>query len=482
MRNNRSQFVGLFFFLVAVILALSNGFVARIFAQEEEDIILKIEPIGVVLHEIMKNYVETPDTDKIVEGALTGMMNSLDDHSSFVSAEMYRDLRQETEGRFEGIGVQIRLDEKQNIVVYQPIMGSPAAKAGLMGGDIIVKIDDTPTRGMSSEEARDRIRGPRGTVVKLSIFRQFEDPEKKPQFMDIEVKRDVVPIPSIMEARVLDGGVGYIRLSDFKGTTAADLAQSIKDLESKGMRSLVLDLRWNPGGLLNAATDVSELFLPENTLVTYTRGRRHADGSTSEDMTLYTRKKPILPQNFPLVLLVNEFTASSSEIVTGALQYHRRALVVGMKTFGKGSVQTIIPLKRPRESALRLTTALYYTPADVTINKNGILPDVEVPFPRDLWMSLFGQMQESMSEDPGKQNEQNHGTVTGNEKTEETVEDVQLQRAVEILREDAVWENLLNKYHKDTKETQVAAVGGDHVGKSRSSDQDLMDSGVLLTR
>jgi carboxyl-terminal processing protease len=152
-----------------------------------------------------------------------------------------------------------------------------------------------------------------------------------------------------------------------------------------------------------------------------------------------------------------------------------------MKTFGKGSVQTIIPLKRPRESALRLTTALYYTPADVTINKNGILPDVEVPFPKDMWMSLFQQMQESMADDPTKQNTQNHGTVTGNEKTDVTVEDVQLQRAVEILKEDGVWENLLNKYHKDTKETQVAAVGGDHVEKSAVSSRDPIAADELLS-
>lgn len=458
MKSYRSQFLGLFVFLSATTLVLTNGFVARIFAQENgAEIVTKIEPIAVVLDEIMKHYVENPDADKVIEGALIGMMNSLDDHSSYVPPQVYQEITEDTEGEFDGIGVQIKLDDDKNIIIFHPLPASPAAKAGLIGNDIIVKIDGISTEGMSLDEAKDLIRGARGTVVHLTVFRQHENEEANPELLEIDVTRGRIPLESVMESRVLDGGVGYVRISDFKKTTSQEISSRLKELEEEGMRSLILDLRWNPGGLLSASKDVAELFLPKGTKVTYTKGRHQSDGTVSEEITLYTERDPILPENFPMVLLVNEQTASSSEIVTGALQFYERALVVGMKTFGKGSVQTIIPLRRPKDSALRLTTALYYTPADVTINKHGILPDVEVPLPMEQWRDLFLQMRESWETDPAMQNQQNHGSVTGDTVDENTVEDVQLKRAVEILQEDAVWENLLKRYHKDTAETQVAA-------------------------
>jgi carboxyl-terminal processing protease len=458
MKSYRSQFLGLFFFLSATILVLSNGFVARIFAQENgAEIVTKIEPIAVVLDEIMKHYVESPDADKVIEGALIGMMNSLDDHSSYVPPRVYQEITEDTEGEFDGIGVQIKLDDDKNIIIFHPLPSSPAAKAGLMGNDIIVKIDDISTQGMSLDEAKDLIRGARGSVVRLTVFREYPDSDTRPELLEFDVTRGRIPLESVMEARVLEGGVAYLRISDFKKTTANEIASRLKELEKEGMRSLILDLRWNPGGLLSASKDVTELFLPKGTKVTYTKGRHQSDGTISEEITLFTEREPVIPENFPIVLLVNEQTASSSEIVTGALQYYQRALVIGMKTFGKGSVQTIIPLRRPKDSALRLTTALYYTPADVTINKHGILPDVEVPLPMEQWRDLFVQMMASWESNPSMQNQQNHGSVTGDNVDENTVEDVQLMRAVEILREDSVWDNLIKKYHKDTAETQVAA-------------------------
>ena len=457
MRNVRSQFVGLFFFLAALVMVLTNGFWPRIHADAQEDLVRQIEPIGIVLHEIMDNYVEVPETDKVVEGALTGMMNSLDDHSSFVPPRVYQELREDTEGKFDGIGIQIKLDDQKNIFVFAPMPGSPALKAGVLSGDIIVAIDDIPTEGMNIDDAKDHIRGESGTVVKLKVFRPSKEPGKDGEYHEIAVTRGKVPVPSLLESRVLEGGIGYIRISDFKQTTAHDLADKLKELEAKGMRSLVIDLRWNPGGLLSASEEVASLFLPKNTLVTYTKGRKHDDGTVQDEMTLYTQRDPVLPQDFPMLLLVNEMTASSSEIVTGALQFHQRALIIGSKTYGKGSVQTIIPLRVPKNSALRLTTALYYTPADVTINKHGILPDVDVEFPEAQWGPLLKQFVESWENDASKQDAQNHGAVTGDPVTDKTVEDVQLKKAVDILREDPVWANLVKKYHKDTKITQVAA-------------------------
>ncbi|MDZ4857728.1 MAG: S41 family peptidase [Candidatus Hydrogenedentes bacterium] len=469
MRNVRSQFIGLFIFLAALTLLLTNGFWAHIHAEQEKDLFRQIEPLGGVLAEIMKHYVESPDVDKVVEGGINGMMNSLDDHSSYVPPRFYQELKEDTEGRFDGIGIQIKLNDDKNIVVFTPIPGSPAAKSGILPGDIIVEIDGKSTKEMNIDAAKDHIRGEGGTVVTLRVFRPGKAEGEEGKFLDIGVTRGQVQTPSLMESRVLKDGVGYVRVSDFKQTTARDLAEKIKELEPLGMQSLILDLRWNPGGLLSASEEVASLFLKKNMLVTYTRGRPNADGTVQEDITLYTDREPVLPQNFPIVLLVNEMTASSSEIVTGALQYHKRALIIGAKTFGKGSVQTIIPLPSPRNSALRLTTAYYYTPAEVTINKHGILPDIDAPFPQEKWEDLLKQMMGSWESDATKMDQQNHGSVTGDAVTDLTVEDVQLQRAVEILSEDQAWEGILAKYHKDTKITQVAAIEPTGENKDASS-------------
>ena len=277
--------------------------------------------------------------------------------------------------------------------------------------------------------------------------------------LDVKVERARIPLESIKESQLLLHDVGYIRLNSFSDTTAKDLDKYIRELQDRGMKALVLDLRWNSGGLLNASKEVCELFLPNDSLVTYTRGREREDGSPNkDDMLLRTEKDPILPQDLPMVILVNAETASAAEIVTGALQFYQRAIVLGEKTFGKGSVQTIIPLQRPPNSGLRLTTALYYTPADVTIDHQGILPDVEVKMDRDQELALAKQMYASFERAFENQYHQNHGSMTpGYEVTEETVEDLPLVRAVEILTEPDTWETIIRKYHRSIEETQVAA-------------------------
>ncbi len=505
-RNTKFEFIALLSFLIAATLLLTNGFVARIFAQDNTvDVYKDVEPIGQVLNYVLEEYVRDVELDQVVEGALIGMLSSLDRHSSYIPQEVLDKMREDTKGEFNGIGVQIKLDDDDNIMIFMPIVGSPAAEAGLQPFDIIVKIDDVPVDDLRKEgmgpntllsEAADRIRGPRGTKVKLTISRPNKD-GGEPEILDIHVKRARVPLESIKEARLLDGGIGYARVEDFKENTAPDLSKRLKEFMGQGMQGFVLDLRWNPGGLLNASQQVCELFLPKNSLVTYTKGRTQGNGKAGrDDMQLYTKRRPVVPLGLPLMVLVNEQTASSSEIVTGALQFHKRALVVGEKTFGKGSVQTIIPVPPEKVTAVRLTTALYYTPADVTIDHQGILPDVEVPM-EDTEERLLGlQLYRSFEDDPSKINEQNHGSVTNNEvitreiietedeqqvmdevgrvygedaqkilntfmerkrATEETMEDLQLKRAVEILREDRVWDNLINKYHRSVSETQMAA-------------------------
>ncbi|MDQ1257665.1 MAG: family peptidase, partial [Candidatus Hydrogenedentes bacterium] len=431
-RSSKSDFLALLFFLTTAVLVLTNGFTARVGAQDDSvDVYTKLEPVGDVLDRILEEYYEVPDVDHVVEGALQGMMNALDEHSSFISAEDLETLTEDTEGEFEGIGVSIRLEDDGSIVIFQPLPGSPADDAGVQAFDRLLKIDETPTDGMNLSDAAKLIRGRRGTTVHLTLLRGYENKEKEPEIVELDVRRDKIPLESVKEARLLEGGIGYIRISDFKKHTSNEMAERITPLLEQGMTSLILDLRWNSGGLLSASKDVSELFLPKNTLVTYTKGRERKGGFSPENMKLYTEKPPVLPEGFPMLVLINGQTASSAEIVTGALQFWQRALILGEKTYGKGSVQTIIPLKRPEGSALRLTTALYYTPAEVTIHKAGIKPDIDVPMDLEQQTALWKQMYASYETDPSKVNAQDHGAVTGNETVEgqTQVQDLQLQRA-----------------------------------------------------
>ncbi len=472
--NGKYEFVALLTFLTAAVLLLSNGFMGRLGADEAApDVYEKIEPIGEVLATIQKEYVRDADMNALVEGALRGMMRSLDDHSSFISAQDLEQMREDTKGEFEGIGISIRNDEAGRVMVMAPMMGSPAATAGIQPFDIILAIDDIPADGMTTSDAADRIRGQRGTTVKLTILRPSEDEGRDGEIIDVEVKRDKVPLLSVEEAGMLEGGIGYVRVKDFKETTATDVGNKMKEFLDQGMKGFILDLRWNPGGLLNSAVEVSELFLPRDTLVTYTQGRERPDGRPNrENMRYKTQARSVLPDGFPVVVLVNRHSASSSEIVTGALQFHQRALVVGEKTFGKGSVQTIIPLNRPENTALRLTTALYYTPAELTIDHQGILPDVEVTMEQEHLVKLVRQMNRSFELDPMNNGMLNHGLISGYKEPEnavrrpdapaeetpaELVEDLQLKRAVELLKEEPVWENLIKKYHRDVHETQMTA-------------------------
>ena len=477
MRNRQSkrELIALLIFLAVGMLLLTNGFGARIAAQGGNvDVFEKIKPIADVLDIIMTEYVKDPSIDKVVEGALVGMMNTLDRHSSYISPEGLREMKEETKGEFVGIGVSIRFDDEKNVVVYQPIADTPAAKAGIMANDIIVKIDGVPVSGMALDEVAKRIRGPRDSVVRITIIRRKD--ESEPELREFTIKRDLIPLESIKEARIVKDGAGYVRVSDFKDNTARDLTKSISQLLEKGMTSLVLDLRWNPGGLLSASKEACELFLPKNMLVTYTEGRKTGKSSAAEEMRLYTEKTPVLPAGFPLVILTNEQTASSAEIVTGALQFWSRAIIVGEKTFGKGSVQTIIPLQQPADSALRLTTALYYTPGEVTIDSIGIHPDVEVPMKKSEQLALLTQMYESIKDNSKLLNKQNHGAVTGNEVSTGIVEDTQLKRAVEILQEDPVFAHLIEKYHKDIHETQVAASPDKVLRQGPDAEKDAVDA------
>lgn len=463
-RNKRFEFFTLLLFLVATGLMLTNGFTERIFAQEqsEPDIFEEIEPIGEVLGEILHSYYQEPDIEKIVEGALRGMMFSLDRHSAFIPPQSYRDMTEDTEGEFEGIGVHIQQNDNGAIVIVQPMPGSPAIEEGVKPGDIIYKIEGVETEGMTTMDAAQRIKGPKGTIVNITVLRRDPDSNLGYEELDFKIKRGKIPIESVKEARVFEGGIGYMRVTDFRKNTDDEMRDYIRELSDDGMKSLILDLRWNPGGLLTASKEMVELFVPKNTKVTYTKGRKSGTGGATDNMVLYTDKDPVVPADFPVIVLVNDLTASSSEIVTGAMQFYARAIVIGQKTYGKGSVQTIIPLRRPRNSALRLTTALYYTPADVTINGQGILPDVEVDMgssndPNSQNTKLYYQLMAGFQSDPSRKDQHVHGIVSQMPEDDETVVDLPLQKAIEILEENPVFTDVIKKFHRDTSETQIAA-------------------------
>ena len=314
---------------------------------------------------IKVNYVEEVDDSDLVEAAIRGMLESLDPHSAFLVKEDYDDLQESTQGEFGGLGIEISL-ENGLVKVIAPMDDTPAMKAGIKAGDLIIKLDDKPIKGMPLNKAVDMMRGKPGTDIVLTILREGE---KKPLL--ITVTRDIIQIASV-KGRVLDKQFGYIRISNFQNATARDLVSKLQELHAEidgPIRGLVLDLRNNPGGVLNAAVSVSDAFL-EDGLIVYTEGR------TEDSRIKYAAKSEDILSGAPIIVLVNEGSASASEIVAGALQDHKRAVIMGSQTFGKGSVQTVVPVAD--DTAIKLTTARYYTPMGRSIQAEGIVPDIKL--------------------------------------------------------------------------------------------------------
>jgi len=361
-RNRRSAGA-----LVAVVLALLVGcligysFDNRAIAQGEPYDELKV--FTEVLAHIQNKYVEEVDPEELIDGAIRGMMDTLDPHSSYMKRRSYEELKVDTRGEFGGIGIQVSVRDHK-LVVIAPIDGTPGDRAGIQAGDQITMVDGVATKDLTMLEAVDRMRGAKGTKVTLTLVRG--DKEDEP--IDVVITRDIIKIESV-RSRMLEPGIGYVRITQFQEQSGPDLKDRLGDLEKDGMKSLVLDLRNNPGGLLTAAVEVVEQFVPEGKMVVYVQGR---DGKREE----YYSHAAHTHGELPIVVLVNQGSASASEIVSGALQDLGRGVVVGTQTFGKGSVQTVLPLSD--QSGLRLTTAKYYTPAGRSIQNIGISPDIVV--------------------------------------------------------------------------------------------------------
>jgi carboxyl-terminal processing protease len=336
--------------------------------SSNDEIYKELELFEHALSIIRSDYVEEPAAKDLIYGALKGMLATLDPYSQFLDPDNYNELKVDTEGEFGGLGIEITIKDSL-LTVISPIDGTPAAEAGLMAGDRIVKIDNELTRGITLIEAVKKLRGKPKTKVELTIFREGET-----ELKEIELERAIITIESVREASVLEDKIAYIRLSDFREHTPEDLEKAVERLKSESMDSVILDLRNNPGGLLDVAVSVAELFLRKNQLIVTTKGRLK-----NQNQELRARVDGLI-NNLPMVVLINEGSASASEIVAGAIQDHHRGIVMGTKSHGKASVQTIFPLQDG--SALRLTTSKYFTPSGRSIHGEGIPPDVLVPFER----------------------------------------------------------------------------------------------------
>ena len=361
-------------FLIACFMGLEEIAVRRAQALPN-DTYQQLETFANVLAIVQKNYVEPVSTKDLIDGAITGMLASLDPHSAYLTPELYRDLEVETRGSFGGLGIEITIKDGV-LTVVAPIEDTPAYHAGIKAGDQIFKIDNDFTKDMTLTEAVKRMRGPRGSKIKLTIHRSGV-----PELFTVTMARDVIKIQSV-KSKQLPDGYSYLRITTFQEATDDGVEKAIEQFTKDGhgkIKGLVLDLRDNPGGLLNQAVKVSDDFL-DGGMIVYTQGRLE-----NQQQKYFSHKKKDF-DDYPMVVLVNGGSASASEIVAGALQDQKRAVIVGTQTFGKGSVQTILPLDD--QSALRLTTARYFTPNGRSIQAVGITPDVDIEPPKPTLAAL----------------------------------------------------------------------------------------------
>src|SRR6266436_182889 len=405
--------------LTANLLIGARIYLTSAHAAEKDSAYPSLELFSVVMEKVRKDYVDGQKLtyQDLVYGALKGMLNTLDPHSEFMEPEKYKELQSDTQGAFGGLGIVISMKDNF-ITVVAPMEDSPGFKAGILSGDRILKIDGRSTEKMSLQDAVKNLRGDPGTEVTMTVFRPLSN-----QMRDYKLTRSVINIDMVKDIHgkkefpLGENKIGYVRLVQFGEKTNEDLEAALKKLRGQGMQALVLDLRWNPGGLLDQAVDVCEKFLPRNELVVTTEGRNPAQNSVRRAMGRGDELR-----NMPMVVLVNLGSASASEIVAGCLQDLKRAIVLGDKTFGKGSVQSILPLQDG--SALRLTTAKYYTPSHKVIHEEGITPDIVVP------LTLEEDHAIQLRRAPG-------GVETLNDKDRQQVleeHDPQLDRAMDLLK------------------------------------------------
>ena len=386
--------------------------------QKTDDLYKELELFSDAISVIRSDYVEEKTSKDLIYGALKGMLSSLDPYSQFMDPDTYSEMKVETEGEFGGIGIEITLKDDL-LTIISPIDDTPAYKAGIKAGDKIVKIDGSTTKDLTLIDAVKKLRGKPGTDVTIIVLRESDK-----KLLEFTITRAIIKIASIKKAEMLEPGIGYIRLTEFQENTPKDMSDALKKLEAEGLKGLVLDIRNNPGGLLDVAVDVGGKFIQEGKIIVSTKGR--VEGQNIEFKSRNKNKH----LDYPIVVLINGGSASASEIVAGALQDYRRAILLGTKSFGKGSVQTVVPM--PDGSGIRLTTSKYFTPNGRSIHGLGIIPDIVVEYeeksPKDKEVDKEADLLEKLMDNKEKTSEEK-----AREKKKKEL-DNQLLRAVDVLK------------------------------------------------
>ena len=415
------------FFLFCIIIALS---VTGSTASKNKETYEYLDLFGQIFDRVRSQYVDNVTDEELIEKAIDGMLTGLDPHSGYMNEEVWEEMQMDTQGKFGGLGIEITMEEGF-VKVISPIEDTPAYKAGVLAGDFIIQIDDAPVFGLTLREAVDLMRGEKGDPITITISREGVEP------FEVNIIRDIIKIQSV-KYEIFDN-VGYLRITSFTEQTESGLIKYIKkikeELDNKQI-GFVLDLRSNPGGLLKQSVKVSDIFLEQGEIVS-TRGRN------KEDILRYRAKKGDHINGQPLIVLINGGSASASEIVAGALQDHKRAIIVGTKSFGKGSVQTIIPFKKSGNNksttGIRLTTARYYTPSGESIQGKGIMPDIIIEQgtfeSKEFKRYSEADLKDSLdNEDNENKNDENSDTDEETEEKNRLDTDYQLARAVDLIQ------------------------------------------------
>jgi len=410
---------------VSTILSITAIAVSKQDKNKKDELYRDVQLFSDALAIINTDYVDEVSSKNLIYGALRGMLSSLDAHSQFMDPDTYNELKVDTEGKFGGLGIEITIKDGL-LTIVTPIEDTPAWKAGLKANDRIVKINDELTRDMTLTEAVKKMRGKPKEEVRLTILRESEK-----KMLEFTIVRDIIKIKDVKQSVILEDGIGYIRLVEFRENSPLDMDVALNKLKEQGMNSLILDLRNNPGGLLEVAINVVEKFIEKGRLIVATKGRK-----SSQNLKFFSRfDHPIL--DLPMVVLINEGSASGSEIVAGCLQDYKRAIIMGTKSFGKGSVQTVVPLSDG--SALRLTTSRYFTPQGREIHGKGVMPDILVEEGR-----LVTPDKEEPEKDKSKEvfeKLEKKDKIEEEQRPFDYKSDNQIMRAVDVLKAIKIYNN-----------------------------------------